>query len=66
MPPIEQFGDITKWMSDPPPKFPMKPTLQDKNHEYRQYRGYHDKDDYYNQKYGYNLESLRVEDRVNT
>ena len=29
MPPVEQFGPITKWMSDPPPKVPMRPTIQD-------------------------------------
>ena len=66
MPRVEDLGSITKWMSDPPPKVPMKPSLQDKYHENRQNRGYHDDDDYYNQNYGYNLESLRLEDRVNT
>ena len=66
LPPVEKFGPITKWMSDPPPKGPMKPPLQDKYHSNHMKRGYHDPDDYYNQNYGYNLESLRVEDRVNT
>ena len=71
MPPVEQFGAITKWMSDPMPKVPMKPPLQDKYH--RNHREplnidkYHDEDGRYGQKrYGYNLESLRVEDRVKT
>ena len=66
MPPVEQFGAITKWMSDPLPKVPMKPPLQDKYHKNHKDWGYHDEDDYYNQNYGYNLESLRVEDRVRT
>ena len=30
IPPIEQFGAITKWMSDPLPKGPMKPVIMDK------------------------------------
>ena len=66
MPPVEQFGAITKWMSDPPPMASMKPPLQDKYHSNHKKHGYHDKEDHYNQNYGYNLESLRVEDRVNT
>ena len=63
MPPVEQLGAITKWMSDPLPKVPMKPTLKDKYHENHKLSGYHDEDTH---KYGYNLESLRIEDRVNT
>ena len=66
MPPLEELGPITKWMSDPPPMGPIKPTLQDKYHRNRKQSGYHDEDNYYNQNYGYNLESLRLEDRVNT
>ena len=29
MPPVEQFGAITKWMSDPPPKDPIVKPLVD-------------------------------------
>ena len=57
MPAVEQLGAITKWMSDPPHKAPMKPTLQDRFHRYCP--------DYPNY-YCNNLESLRFEDRVNT
>ena len=49
MPPVEEFGPITKWMSDPLPQVSMRPTLQDTLSEY-----------------GDNMESLRVEERVNT
>ena len=66
LPPVEKLGPITKWMSDPPPQAPMKPTLQDKYHRYRQYQGFHDEDDYYNKNYGYNLEALRLEDKSKT
>ena len=66
MPPVEEFGAITKWMSDPPPMASMKPPLQDKYHKNHKKHGYHDKEDQYNQIFGYNLESVRVEDRVET
>ena len=57
MPPLQDLGAFTKWMSDPPPKGPIKPPLQDKYHRYcRKYPDY----------YCGNLESLRVENRVNT
>ena len=66
MPPVEQFRASTKSMSDPPPMASMIPPLQDKYHSNHKKQGYHDKEDHYNQNYGYNLESLRVEDRVKT
>ena len=56
LPNVQDLGAITKWMSDPPPKGPIKPPLQDKYHRYCQDNSY----------YCGNLESLRVEDRVNT
>ena len=60
LPPIEKLGPITKWISDPPPLGPMKPTLQDKYH-----RRCHPEDSNYPDYCG-NLEALRVEDRSNT
>ena len=60
MPPVEQFGAITKWMSDPPPKAPIKPTLQDRRHRYC-----HPEDPDYPDYCG-NWESQRLENRVNT
>ena len=56
LPPVEMLGPITKWMSDPPPQAPMKPTLQDKFH-----RLCPEDPSYCN-----NLEVLRVKDRSNT
>ena len=56
MPPVEQFGAITKWMSDPLPKASMKPTLQDRFHWACSY----------SPNYCSHLESQRLEDRVNT
>ena len=61
MPTLAKLGAITKWMSDPPPKGLMTPPLQDKYHENHKKPGYHDENGY-----GYNLELMRVEDRVNT
>ena len=61
MPTLAKLGAISKWMSDPPPKGPMTPPLQDKYHKNHKNPGYHDENGF-----GYNLESLRVEDRVNT
>ena len=60
MPSLAELGAITKWMSDPPPKAPMKPTLQDRHHRYchPEHQDYPD--------FCGNLEALRVEDRSNT
>ena len=55
-PSVDAMGAITKWMSDPPPMAPMKPTLQDRYH-----RKCPKDPDYCN-----NLESQRLENRVNT
>ena len=55
LPPVEQLGAITKWMSDPPPKDPnVKPLI----------------DDYYASLYSYNYsvggrETLRLYDEYN-
>ena len=56
MPPVEQLGAITKWMSDPPPKDPIgKPLVDDQKASlYSHYLGVG------------GHETLRVEDRVNT
>ena len=56
MPPVEKFGAITKWMSDPPPKDPIvKPLVDDwEASVYSYYWG------------ASGRETLRVEDRVNT
>ena len=56
MPPVEQFGPITKWMSDPPPRDRIvKPLVDDYwASAYSHYRGVGGR------------ETLRIEDRVNT
>ena len=56
MPPVEQLGAITKWMSDPPQKDPIiKPLVDDIYASWFSYR------------YGVGgRETLRVEDRVKT
>ena len=52
-PNLEDLGAITKWMSDPLPKMPMKPTLRDDWNTYMA-------------KFGLNQEARRVEERVNS
>ena len=59
IPPVEQFGGITKWMSDPPPKSSVKPTLTDSFENFN----FNARSMIQN---GLHLESWRVEDRVNT
>ena len=58
IPPVEQFGGITKWMSDPPARGPMKPTLRDDYESWMPPKVM--------MKYNLHLERLRFEDRVNT
>ena len=56
MPPVEQFGAITKWMSDPPPRdHIVKPLVDD----------YDAAINSYHEGVG-GRETLRVEDRINT
>ena len=59
IPPVEQLGGITKWMSDPPPKSSVKPTLTDSFENFN----FNARSMIQN---GLHLESWRVEDRVNT
>ena len=58
MPPVEELGSITKWMSDPPPKSCIvKPLVDDYDASY-----------YSHQSYGHvnSHETLRLKSRVNT